>query len=157
MKPYRILLDNESMVHMFSNRSLLANIEAAKKPIYVYSNGGVTHSNTAGTLENIGDVYLYKNGLANILSYAKVKDRHNITYNEVMDIFTIHVTYKHIHFRRSKRELYYHKRKPNRKKRGVTFVLTVQKKRGLHKKGNQGSRKGHICIQHDGTPTSCRF
>ena len=102
MKPYRILLDNQSMVHMFSNRSLLANIKAADKPIYVYLNGGVTHSNTAGTLKNTEDVYLYENGLANILSYEKVNDRHNITYNDVRCIFTIHVTYKRIHFRRSK-------------------------------------------------------
>ena len=59
---------------MFSNRALLENIKDADKPIDVYSRGGATHCNTSGTLKNIGEVYLHKNGLSNILSYAKIKE-----------------------------------------------------------------------------------
>ena len=77
-------------------------------------------------LNNIGEVYLHKNGLANNLSYVKAKDKHNITYNDVGDIFTVHTPYKRIHFRRSKRGLYYHNCKPNGKKRDVTFLKTVE-------------------------------
>ena len=112
---------------MFSNRALLLNIQDADDPIDVHSSGGATHCSRAGTLKNIGEVYLNGNRLANILSYAKVKDKHNITYNDVQAILTIHTPYKWIHFRISKREVYYHSCKPNVKKRDVTFVHTVKK------------------------------
>ena len=73
LNPYWIILNNQSTVHMFRNRDLLANIEDANDPIDVYSGGGATHCIKAGTLKNIGEVYLHKNGLENILSYAKVR------------------------------------------------------------------------------------
>ena len=83
LNPYWKFLDNQSTVRMFKNCALLANIQDADEPINVYSSGGVTHCIKAGTLKNIGEVYLHKNGLANILYYAKVRDKHNITYNYV--------------------------------------------------------------------------
>ena len=100
----------------------MAKIKAADDPIYVYSSRGATHCSTAGTLKNIGEVYLHENGLAKILSYLKVKYRHNITYDDVRDIITVHTPYKRIHFRRRKWGLYYHNCKPNGKKHDVTFV-----------------------------------
>ena len=103
LNPYWIPLDNQNMVHMFSNRVLLANIKDTDEHINIYSSGGETHCSTAGTLNNIWELYLHKNGLANILSYEKVKDRHNITYDDVRDIFTVHKPYKQIHFQISKR------------------------------------------------------
>ena len=51
-----------------------------------------------GNPENIGEAYLHENGKANILSYVKVRDKHNITYNGIQDIFTVHKPYKQIHF-----------------------------------------------------------
>ena len=79
---------------MFSNRALLFNIKDSDKPINVYLSGVDTHCSTDVTLNNIGEVYLHENGLANILSYAKVKDKHNITYDDVGEIFTVHTPYK---------------------------------------------------------------
>ena len=98
LNPYWTLIDNHSTVHMFRNRALLANIQGADEPIDVYLSGGETHCIKAGTLNNIIEVYLHKNGLANIISYAKVRYNHNITYNDVQDIFTVHTPYKRIHF-----------------------------------------------------------
>ena len=43
LNPYWILLENQSMLHMFSNRDLLANIHDVDKTINVYSGGGATH------------------------------------------------------------------------------------------------------------------
>ena len=83
LNPYWILIDNQSTVRIFSNHDILANIKDADEPINVNSSGGATHCSNAGTLKNIGEVYLHENGLANILSYAKVRDKHNITYNYV--------------------------------------------------------------------------
>ena len=70
-------------MNIFSNCALLSNVKDVDKPIYIYSSGGATHCITSGTLNNIVEVYLHKNGLANILSYAKVKDKHNITNYDV--------------------------------------------------------------------------
>ena len=113
-------------MHIFSNLTLLENIQDADDPINIYSSGGATHCSTTGTLKNTGEVELHKNGLANILSYAKVKDKHNIIYDDVGDIFTVHTPYKRIHFRRSKRGVYYNNCKPSDKKHDVTFVHTVE-------------------------------
>ena len=110
----------------FSNRALLAKIKDTDEPIDVYSSGGATHCSTARTLKNIGEVYLHKYGIANIMSYAKVKDKHSITYDDAGGIFTVRTPYKQIYFRRSKMGLYYHNCKPNGKKRDVTFVHTFE-------------------------------
>ena len=111
---------------MFSNRALLVKIQDADNPIDVYSSRGANHCSKAVTLKNIGEVYLYENWLANILSYAKVRDTHKITHNNVQDIFTIHTTYKRIHFRCSKIGLQYHNCKTNGKKCDVPFLHTVE-------------------------------
>ena len=50
------------------------------------------------------------------------------TYDDMRDIFNVHTPYKRIHFRRSKREIYYHNCKSNGKKCDVTFVHTFYKK-----------------------------
>ena len=80
---------------------------------------------SARTLKNIGEVYLHENGLANILCYTKVKDKRNMTYNDMGEILAVHKPYKLINFWKSKREIYYHNCKPNGKKRDVTLVRTV--------------------------------
>ena len=111
---------------MFSKRALLTNIKDTDDPIDVYSSGGAIHCDTNGTIENIGDVYLHKNGLANNLSYAKVWDKHQITYNGIGEFFTVHNPYKRIYFMKSKRGMYYQNCNPNGKKGKVTFVQTVK-------------------------------
>ena len=89
---------------MFSNRALLTNIQDSNKPIDVYSIGGANHCRKAGTLKNTREVYFHENGLGNILAYAKVRYKHNITYNDIQDIFIIHTPYKQIFFEESKRD-----------------------------------------------------
>ena len=117
---------------MFINRALLVNIQDADEPINAYLSVGATHFSKAGTLNNIGEVYLHKNGLASILSYVKLRDKHNITYNGLQDIFSVHTPYRRILFQRSKRGMYYHNFKPNGKKNDVTFMHTVEEnKQGL--------------------------
>ena len=61
INPYWVLLDNQIAVHIFSNRALLENMQDADNPIDVYSSGGATHCSKAGTLKNIGEVYLHEN------------------------------------------------------------------------------------------------
>ena len=62
LNPYWILLDNQIKVQRFSNQSLLANIQDADDTIDIYLSVVATHCSKAGTLNNIGEVYLHKNG-----------------------------------------------------------------------------------------------
>ena len=68
---------------MFIKRDILANIQEVEYTIDLYSSEGATHYSRAGTLKNIGEVYLHENGLENIMSYVKVQDKDNITCNDL--------------------------------------------------------------------------
>ena len=143
---------------MSSNRALLKNIKDTAKPINIYSSGGATHYSTAGTLKNIGDVYLHKKGLENILSYEKVKDKHNIIYDNMRDSSTVHSPYKNIHLQKIKRELYYHNCKPNGKKPDVTFVHTVwEKKEGFTNREIRDKEKSRSAYNMVGRSSSADF
>ena len=61
LDPYWILLENKRTVDIFSNRALLENLKDVDDPIDIYLSGGATHCSTAGTLKNIGEVYLHEN------------------------------------------------------------------------------------------------
>ena len=158
MNPYWILLENNSTVHMSGNRALLLNIQDADDPIDVYSSGGATHCSTDGNLNNIGEVYLHENGSENILSYAKIKDKHNITYDYVGGIFTVHTPYKRIHFRKNKRGLYYHNCKPEGKKRDVAFVRTFEEnKEGFTNREIRDTEKARSAYNMVGRPSAAYF
>ena len=145
-------------MHKLGNRILLANVKDEDEPIDVYPSGGATHCSTAGTRKNIREVYLHQNGLANILSYAKVEDKYNITYDGVRDIFTVNTPYKRIHFRRSKRRIYYHNCKPNVKKRDVTFVHTVvENKEGFTNREIRDTEKARSAYNMVGRPSEADF
>ena len=103
-------------------------------------------------------MYLHQNGLADIISYAKVKDRQNITYDKVRKTFTIHTPYKQIHFQRSKREIYYHNFKPNGKKRDIIFVHSVQEnKEGFTNQEIQDTEKARSTYNIVGRPLAADF
>ena len=158
LNPYCILINNQNTVHIFSNRYLLTNVLDADEPINVYSSGGATHCSKTGTLKNIREVYLHENGLANILSYAKVRDNHNIAYNDVQDIFTIHTPYKQISFQRIKMGLYYHTCKPNDKMRDFTLVHTVEEnKQGFTNREIRDSEKARSAYNMVGLPSAADF
>ena len=58
LNQYWIILNNQRTVHMFSNHTLLSNARDSDDPIDVYLIGGANHCSTAGTLNNIREVYL---------------------------------------------------------------------------------------------------
>ena len=76
-----ILLDNQSTVDVFYNKNLLRNIRKAKKPMEIHCNAGVTSTDLIGDLPGYGEVWYDPNGIANILSLARVKDKYRVTFD----------------------------------------------------------------------------
>jgi hypothetical protein len=62
-----ILLDNQSTVNIFSNKSLLENVGATDRVMNIRCNAGVTRTNMIGDLPGFdGKVWYNPNGIANI-------------------------------------------------------------------------------------------
>jgi hypothetical protein len=76
-----ILLDNQSIVDVFYNERLLKNIRKADSFMDIHCNAGVTSTNLVGDLPGYGEVWYHPSGIANILSLARVKNRHRVTFD----------------------------------------------------------------------------
>jgi hypothetical protein len=122
-----ILLDNQSTVDVFHNGDLLKNIRPGNGYMDIHCNAGVTSTNMIGDLPGYGEVWYHPNGIANILSLKRVKDRgHRITYDSSRaNEFLFHKSDGTIRvFKGSPRGLYYSD--TNSHETGALFVNTVE-------------------------------
>jgi hypothetical protein len=86
-----ILLDNQSTVDMFHNEKLLQNIRTIDTYMDIHCNAGVTSTNMVGDLHGYGTVWYHPNGIANILSLKRVKEKYLVTYNsQEGNAFVVH-------------------------------------------------------------------
>ena len=77
-----ILLDSQSTVDMFQNKSLLRNIRDGGATMDIHCTAGVTTTKLVGDLPGYGEVWYHPDGIANILSLARVKEKgYNVTYD----------------------------------------------------------------------------
>jgi len=60
---------------------MLMNIRQIDSWIDIHCNAGVASINWVEDLHGFGNVWYHKNGIANILSLAKVKERFRVTYD----------------------------------------------------------------------------
>jgi hypothetical protein len=57
----------------------------------IHCDAGVTSTNLIGDLPGYGPVWYHPNGIANIISLARMKDQHHVTFDsENGNRFTIH-------------------------------------------------------------------
>ena len=76
-----VLLDNQSTVDVFHNKDLLTNVRESGRVLNIHCNAGVATTSMMGYLPGYGDVWVYEDGIANILSLSRVKEKFRVTYD----------------------------------------------------------------------------
>jgi hypothetical protein len=84
-----ILLDNQSTVDIFSNSALLKNIRQVDRFMNIRCNAGTRCTNIMGELPGYGDVWYDKESIANILSFKRVQDKCQVTYDSMANVFVV--------------------------------------------------------------------
>ena len=87
-----ILLDNESQASVIKNRKLLSNIRKAKTTLHIYganADGVPLTANQVGDLGEFGEVYFHPKMRANVLSFALVRKKNDISYDNDRNQFTV--------------------------------------------------------------------
>ncbi len=104
-----MLLDNQSTVNVFSNGDLLTDIHEGDRCLTIRCDAGEKQTSWRGRLLGYGWVWYYPDGITNILSLSRVKERYRITYDSALDnCFHIHKGNKKImRFKEASRRLYY--------------------------------------------------
>ena len=91
LPPEWILLDNQSTVDVFTNRRLLKNIRRSNKNMFIHCTAGVTKPNLIGDLPGYGTVWYHPDGIANILSLSKVKEKYRAIFDsDISNQFVVH-------------------------------------------------------------------
>jgi hypothetical protein len=104
-----ILLDNQSTVDVFQNKDLLTNIRRINGHMDIHCNAGTATTSIVGDLRGYGTVWYHPQGIANILSLSRVRDRgYVVAYDNKRNVFSIHKHGRSTHvFHHSSRGLYY--------------------------------------------------
>ena len=104
-----ILLDSQSTIDVFSNPELLTKVHMIDTTLRIRCNAGVKTTNYRGYLNGYGWVWYYPQGIANILSLSRVKEKYRVTFDSALDnCFHVHKENgKILHFKEASRRLYY--------------------------------------------------
>jgi hypothetical protein len=77
-----LLLDNQSLVHVFCNQEYVDNIRAAEKELSLHSNGGTLPISDIANFNGFEEAVWYSNdAMTNILSLSHVKHEYDVSYD----------------------------------------------------------------------------
>ena len=119
-----ILLDNGSSTSIFANPRMVTGIKTTATPLQLMTNGGELITDQKASVPGFGEVWYDSQSIANIFSFAELKDKHKITYDSSKeDAFNIHLPNKTIKFTRTANGLYVYK--PNDHVLGKVSLLNT--------------------------------
>ena len=123
--PHWVLLDSQSTVSVFHNKSYLTNIRKSAASLTVYTNGGTQVSDHVGDVKNFGPVWYNPDSLANILSLAAVRKLCRVTMDTAVEAaILVHRTNgRTMKFQEFSSGLYFHD--PTTAGLDYSFVSTV--------------------------------
>jgi hypothetical protein len=128
-----ILLDNQSMVDLFYNSTLVSRVWETDDTMTLHGNGGDLTTNKKAHIKNYGDAWFHSDAITNILSLKNVKSKFQVTYDsEGEGAFIIHKPDGvDVQFTAHADGLHYHDTNHHQ----LTMVLTVaQESEGFSKK-----------------------
>ena len=161
-----VLLDSQSTVSVFNNKSFLSSIRRSPKHLKVYTNGGTQTSTLIGDVRNFGPVWYNPNSLANILSLAEVRKRCRVTMDTAIEpAICVHrpngSIMKFVEFTTG---LYYYDttkvqdNSSNTMLSDYSFVLTVEgNKSRFHRREIEGADRARDLYRKIGRPSHKQF
>ncbi len=96
INPDLVLIDSQSMVDLFLNLKHVQNIHPAQLPIKVHCNKGTMPTTEVADFGDM-EVYVNKDGIANILSLFRFSQKYQITYSsrDRNDVFRVQLVEFH--------------------------------------------------------------
>ena len=86
-----ILLDSQSTMDIFCNRSMVTSVYTSPSPCQLQSNGGTMTVTKKATVTGLrDDVWFHPRALSNILSLQSLRSQFPITYNSDDSCFVVH-------------------------------------------------------------------
>ncbi len=97
-----LLLDNESLCHIFRDKDLLSNIQTIEDTLVLKTNGGKLRTNKQGYVKGVGWVWYHPDAKTNILSLGLLENKYRVTYNSNKgSVFIVHKNeYKQVRFKK---------------------------------------------------------
>jgi hypothetical protein len=82
-------MDNQYTVDMFVNGDMLDNIHQVEDEMVIASNGGSNVTSKMGILPGYGPVWYDPDGIENIVSLLRVKQKYHVTFNSDNNSFVV--------------------------------------------------------------------
>jgi len=103
-----MLLESQSTINVFCNLDLLTKIHQINNKLTIWCNAGIKTTDWRGYLSGYGWVWYYSDGIANILSLSRVREKYRVTFDSAMDnCFHVHKgDNKILKFKEANRRLY---------------------------------------------------
>ena len=109
-----VLLDSDSTNTIFCNKDYVENIQEAKTPLEIQTNGGILTVTQTCEIPHLGTHWFNQDAITNNISLADLSENHQITMDtEKEKCMIVYLNEKQVKFHQMPRGLYAHNPKTN--------------------------------------------